>query len=199
MDAAALEVLAGTQSALGASKIHHLAQRGSRQGIANALDRLVKQGLVLAEPTNHGFVYRLNREHLLTTAVFAAADVRHELLRRISAECHQLHPEPLSAVLFGSLSRGESTETSDIDLLIVLDQQIEDIDAWTDQLFTLSQKVESWTGNQLQVVTQTRDHLNELLKAREPIIQGWREDGITLFGIDIRTLLGRGPVSKERP
>lgn len=67
MDAAALEVLVRTQTGLRVSKIRQLSRRGSRQGIANALERLVEHGLVDAEPTNFGFTYRLNRNHILAT------------------------------------------------------------------------------------------------------------------------------------
>ena len=73
MDGVALGVLAGTEGALGVSRIHSLGGHGSRPGIAKVLDRLVEHGLVIAEPTNKGFQYRLNREHLLAPAVIAAA------------------------------------------------------------------------------------------------------------------------------
>ena len=41
LDSAVLEVLAGTESALSATQIAHLADRGTRQGQALVLDRLV--------------------------------------------------------------------------------------------------------------------------------------------------------------
>lgn len=191
MDAVALEVLAGTQGALGASKIHRLGRRGSRQGIVNALERLVEHGLVLSEPTNHGFMYRLNRDHLLAPAVLQAAEARHELLRRLARECGELDPVPVSAAVFGSVARNDSTAASDIDLLIVLDAYLEDLDPWLDQIHELSQLVELWTGNRLQVITHDVDHLDQLVTAGEPIVQSWREDGVTLFGSELTTLLGR--------
>lgn len=191
MDAVALEVLAGTQGAFGASKIHQLGQRGSRQGIVNALDRLVEHGLVLSEPTNHGSMYRLNRDHLLAPAVLQAAEARHVLLRRLADQCRQLDPAPVSAALFGSVARNDSTETSDIDLLLILEQQPEDLDPWIDQLHGFSELVELWTGNRLQVITHDLDRLNQLVIAGEQIIESWREDAITILGTDLRALLRR--------
>lgn len=198
MDAVALEVLAGTQGALGASKIQQLGRRGSRQGIVNALDRLVRHGLVLSEPTNFGSMYRLNRQHLLAPAVLQAAEARHELLRRLEHECGELDPVPVSATLFGSVARNESTSDSDIDLLIVLDTHPQDLDAWVDRLHRLSDLVEMWTGNRLQVITHDIDHLRQLVRAGEPIVESWREDGITVFGADIRTLLGHEQPAAHR-
>ena len=191
MDAAALEVLAGTQSGLGVSKIHQLSRRGSRQGIANALDRLVKHGLVKAEPTNFGFMYRLNRDHILASAVFEATSARQELFELLAAECAKLEPKPLATVVFGSLARGDSTVHSDIDLLFVLDELPEDLDPWVSQLDDLALKVESWTGNPLQTLTHDLDHLDRLTASDEPIVRSWREDGMTIFGSDIDTLLDR--------
>lgn len=81
-----------------------------------------------SEPTNHGFMYRLNRDHLLVAAVLQIAEARHELLRRLTRECGALDPVPVSAVLFGSVARNESIETSDTDLLLVLDRQPDDLD-----------------------------------------------------------------------
>mgnify|MGYP001157631094 FL=1 len=84
MEGVVLEVLAGTHSALGPTRIHELGHRGSRAGISLALGRLVDQGLVLAEPTNYGHTYRLNWDHVLAPAVLVAVGAREEFLRRLT-------------------------------------------------------------------------------------------------------------------
>lgn len=94
-------------------------------------------------------------------------------------------------MVYGSLARGDSTASSDIDLLLVVDEQPEDLDPWTEQLGDLSLKVETWTGNPLQTVTRSTTQLAELAAVREPIVRGWREDGIVIFGSDVGTLLNR--------
>lgn len=198
MEAVALEVLAGTNSALGPSQIHRLGRRGSRQGVVNALDRLVQHGLVLSEPTNFGSMYRLNRDHLLAPAVLQVAEARHELLQRLAHECAELDPIPLAAALFGSVARNDSDETSDIDLLIVLGADLENHEAWIDQLHGLSELVEAWTGNRLQVITQSATRLDELVTSSEPIVESWREDAVTVFGTNLHTLLGHAPSAVRR-
>lgn len=191
IDAVALEVLASTQSALGASRIHRLGRRGSRQGIANALDRLVEHGLVAAEPTNHGAMYRLNRDHLLAPAVLLAADARQTLIQRLAEACRRLSPAPTSASLFGSVARRDSTSRSDIDMLLIVDDNsLLDLDNWIEQLHDLSEQVEAWTGNRLEAITHSIGHLDELARAGEPIINSWRNEAVTFFGTDIRTILG---------
>ena len=60
LESAVLEVLAGTESGLSATAIARLAPRGSRQGQYTVLTRLVDHGLVLADPSSTGALYRLN-------------------------------------------------------------------------------------------------------------------------------------------
>lgn len=201
LDAVALEVLAGTESALGVSRIHQLGRRGSRQGVTNALERLSEHGLVTAERTNHGSVYRLNREHLLTPSVLLAADTRHELFRRLAAACGSLSPAPLSVSVFGSVARSDSNSDSDIDLLILVDEDPTDIDCWIDGLYDLTLQVDAWTGNRLAAITHSTSHLTDLVRAGEPIVESWTEDAVTIFGTEIRTVLSqvRGRSVDRRP
>lgn len=191
LDAVALEVLSGTQSALGISQIHRLGRRGSRQGVANALERLVEHGLVIMHPTNHGAVYQLNRGHLLAPAVLLAADARGTLLQRLASRFEKLSPRPVSVSLFGSVARKESTPTSDIDVLVIVDDDHTDrhSDRWLDQLRELSMQVDVWTGNHLEVLTYAHAELTALVHANEPIIASWREEATTIVGTDIRTLI----------
>ena len=55
-------------------------------------------------------VISLNRDDLLAR------------LRKIAARLRTEHPEVIEVRLFGSLARGDQTGTSDVDVLIVLDQ-----------------------------------------------------------------------------
>lgn len=189
MEATALEVLVGTQSALGPSKIHQLAHHGSRQGLVNALNRLSEHGIVIAEPTNFGYMYRFNRDHILAVSVIQAAGARHELLQRLAEATSRLTPTPKSVVLFGSLARREANASSDIDLLVVSDQEINDPESWDAQVDELSLRVQSWTGNRLQVLTHSIDHLTELANESEPIVENWLADGILLFGVSLSILI----------
>jgi predicted nucleotidyltransferase len=190
MESAALTVLAGTESPLGQTQIHRLAPRGTRRGIAVALDRLCEHGLVTAEPTNHGYRYRLNREHLLTPAVLAAVGAREELLRRLTAACAELRPRVVSAALFGSVARRESGTASDVDLLLVVRGSTRlDDPAWQTQVRLLEAQVLAWTGNRLEMIVVPSAHLATLVAEGEPIVASWRADALTLTGTDLRRLL----------
>lgn len=192
MDGVVLGVLAGTHSALGPTRIHELSHRGSRAGVSLALGRLVDQGLVLAEPTNYGHTYRLNRDHVLAPAALAAAEARDEFLQRLTAACHSLYPAPLSAALYGSVARRESDDASDIDLLVVVDDTLDrHAPEWTDQTDELTRRVHAWTGNRLEPIVVDANHLAGLAIAGDPLTLSLREDAVTLVGRDLRDLLNQ--------
>ena len=147
--------------------------------------------------TNHGAVYRLNREHLLASSVLAAARARRELLQRLGDACGRLTPTPISACVFGSVARNEAGLESDIDLLIIVDG-VSDVDDWADQIYELTTQVEARTGNRLEVITQSTDHLAGLVRVGEPIVASWQRDAITVYGTELgAVLLGVQPSMKD--
>jgi predicted nucleotidyltransferase len=193
LDSAVLEVLAGTESALGPTQIARLAGRGSRPGHVRVLERLAEHGLVLAEPTNKGHMYRLNRDHVLAQPLLQATNARREALDRLTAAVRGLEPPPLHVSVFGSFARHEGTERSDIDLLIVTADEADGSDEqWQEQMRELEDRVLSWTGNRLEVLVLSRDHLRAVAEAGEPILDSLRSQALTLHGPDISNLLAQG-------
>lgn len=188
LDWAVLEVLAGTRSGIGASKIARLSHGGSRSGQAPILDRLVKQGLVAAEPANQGFLYRLNRHHLLAAAVLSAAGTRSRLLDLLGEEVGHLVPVPTHASVFGSFARGEADDDSDIDvLLLAADDQ--GAAAWDPQIDRLQERVQLWTGNRCSCLALTVEGARQFATTGEPIVDNWVEDGLVLLGDSVVKLL----------
>jgi predicted nucleotidyltransferase len=189
LDSAVLQVLAGTESALSASQIARLAPRGTRVGQLPVLNRLVEHGLVIAEPANHGFLYRLNREHVLADPVMSIARSRTTVLERLVRAGRVLRPAPVLVSLFGSFARGDAGPDSDIDLLIITAADVALGDEWEEQVQALAQQVLAWTGNRLERVILTEDHLRKVVEAGEPIVAFWLEEAITLSGTPLSTLV----------
>ena len=183
LDSAVLEVLAGTESGLSATRIARLSRRGTRAGQWPVLNRLVEHGLVVAEPANTGFLYRLNRDHVLAPVVLSAVRARTEVFTRLGSAVSQLMPAPVHASVFGSFARREADEHSDIDLLVVV---LDDVDlrdeTWLDQMHQLSAEVLTWTGNRLEPLVYSRSRLLEIVQSGEPIVTSWRQDGVTIHG-----------------
>jgi predicted nucleotidyltransferase len=184
-----LEVLSRSETGLGPTQLARLSGRGTRQGIQLVLDRLVEHGLVLADPTNRGHVYSLNRDHLLTPAVLSAARARQELFRRMADSVSALDPAPLHVSLFGSFARGDGDESSDIDLLIVLQEGQHVTPRWEAQMRNLEDQVLAWTGNRLETLTLELDAFRRAVHDQEPIIDELLNDAHDLSGLALAPLV----------
>lgn len=189
LDSAVLEVLARTESGLSATQIASLAGRGSRAGQRDVLNRLVEHGLVLAEPANRGYLYRLNRSHVLTDPLLAVARSRSTILDRLRQASQSLQPNPLHVSVFGSFARGDGGPASDIDLLLVTSADLSDDETWVDQIQSLSDSVVAWTGNRLERLLLTLDGLHAAVDFHEPIVASWLDDSYTLLGPPITLLI----------
>lgn len=196
LDSAVLEVLAGSESALSASQIARLSARGTRAGQAAVLDRLVQHGLVMAQKANTGYLYRLNRSHVLSPAVLSAVAARQEVLDRLKITVAAFDPVPVSTALYGSFARREAGPASDVDLLLVLEDAFDrHADAWQAQLDDLEQRVLAWTGNRLEILQLSLGQLAAANLAREPLMQSLRDEAITLQGrgvADVLATVGAG-------
>jgi predicted nucleotidyltransferase len=150
---------------------------------------------VLSEPTNNGFSYRLNRDHLLAPAVLAGVAVRRELLGRLSEAVAALDPTPEHASVFGSLARGEGTAASDIDVFLVMPTGYDrDTERWQSQLQALEDQVLAWSGNRLEVLVLDRDQVADAAVTAEPVLASIRVEAIGLFGADVTDLVPTGAV-----
>lgn len=164
------------------------AAAGVAPGNASAvIEALIQTGLVSETVAGRASMVVLNRSHLAAGPVLALAGLRGELIRRLRerlAEWPDLHV----AWLFGSVARGEADNDSDVDLLIVADDlQSPDLH---ERLSSLQADVRSWTGNDLQFVEHSQSSWRKLVRAKNPLVQQIRLDGIALAG-DTASLLGR--------
>lgn len=198
LDSAVLDVLARTESSLSITQIARLAERGSRQGHALVVERLVQHGLVLAEPANRGNMYRLNREHVLAPLVLNAVRVRSIVFDRLAQGLASLDPVPVHASIFGSFARGEGGPGSDIDLLLVFSADVALDDDQLAVIHRFADEVVRWTGNRLEYIAYTSDELDEVVARDEPIVESWLQDAITLVGAPISELVRHEPRSTGR-
>lgn len=183
LDGAVLGVLAGTEGALSVTAIKRLARRGSRAGLSLALDRLTFHGLVIAEPANRGYMYRLNRHHVLTEAVLSAASARAELLTRMRDGLTSWEPPPVHVCVFGSFARSDGGPDSDIDVLVVTSDGVDrHAEWWTSQLTTWADNVLSWSGNRVELLSMSLSELAHAARAEEPVLDSIRNDGVVLLG-----------------
>lgn len=148
-----------------------------------ALDRLTFHGLVIAEPANRGYMYRLNRQHVLVDAVLSAASARTELLTRMQDGLISWAPAPVHVCVFGSFARSDGGPDSDIDVLVVTSEGVDrHAEWWARQLATWADNVLSWSGNRVEFLSMSRSELAQAARAEEPVLDSIRNDGVVLLG-----------------
>ena len=164
------------------------AAAGVAPGNASAvIEELIQAGLVSETVAGRSSMVVLNRDHLAAGPVLALAGLRGELIRRLRDRL-SAWPELNGAWLFGSVARGDADSDSDVDLLIIADDlQSHDLH---ERLSRVQADVRSWTGNDLQLVEHSPSSWRKLVRAKNPLVEQIRMDGIALAG-DAASLLER--------
>jgi predicted nucleotidyltransferase len=183
LDGDVLRVLAGTTRLLTGREVARLTGRTSHSGVLDALNRLAEHGLVTRMELNRAFLFALNRDHLAAPAVDILMGMRQELFRRIRCELATWRIAPVHVSLFGSTARGDGDTRSDIDLLVVRSDDIdEEHPSWRAQIDGLSDQIQRWTGNYAAIIERTNSQIAQLSADELPFIAELRSDAIVLGG-----------------
>src|SRR3954471_17110464 len=194
LDGDVLAVLAGAEAEFTGRDVHQLVRHGSERGVRNALDRLAEQGVVTSRAAGRAKLYGLNREHLAAPWVEGLTRMRSELLARLSETVESWELRPVLALVFGSVARGDASEESDLDLLVVRPAGVRpDSSVWEAQLAGLERSATAWTGNDARVLELDERELHQQA-ATEPAVLEAARDGVVFFGSQrqIRRVVGAG-------
>lgn len=186
-----LEVLSGTTRPLAGREIHKIIGEGSANGVWRALNRLEEQGIVLADRRPRATYHVANRDHLAWPAIETLTRLRGELTAQLSREVERWDVAPVHASIFGSTARGDADHSSDVDLLLVRPERLDQAAAetWDEQVASLRDAVRRWTGNRCQTFVVDASRLAEHVRARDPLVRAWLADEILLSGAPIRDLV----------
>ncbi|WP_405064175.1 nucleotidyltransferase domain-containing protein [Kribbella sp. NBC_01505] len=179
-----LGVLARTEQALTGRAVAGLLRvPGSASGVQKVLDDLVSSGVVIAEPAGRARLYVLNREHVAYAAIDSLARLRDVLLDRIGAEVKAWQVPAQAVWLFGSTARAEGDVGSDLDLLIVRPDEVDESDRrWLGQLELLSAHATAWSGNSCEVVEYSATEIADLVARGERLATELRRDAVPIAG-----------------
>lgn len=185
-----LRVLAGTTRGLTGREVALLTGRSSHSGVLDVLHKLTEHGLVTRVELNRAFLFALNRDHIAAPAVELLANLRVELFDRIRRAIGDWGIVPVYAAVFGSTARADGDVDSDVDVLMVRPDSIEeDEPCWQAQVEDLRRKIEGWSGNCAGIVEVTEARLAHLRDEERPIIAELRSDAIVVGGSDLTALL----------
>ncbi|HWH46063.1 MAG TPA: nucleotidyltransferase domain-containing protein [Thermoleophilaceae bacterium] len=176
-----LRVMAGADAEFTGGEVHRLVEHGSRDGVRDALDRLVDQGVVLCRPAGRAHLYRFNREHVAAPWIEGLAGVRQQLLERLRSEIEGWAVQPVAAAVFGSVARGEAGPESDLDVFLVRPASADEDTGWDEQVAALAAAVTRWTGNDARPLEFREDEL-AAGAGDEPVLRDVLEHGIEIGG-----------------
>lgn len=189
-----LVILARTSQELTGNVIAGLADgRVSQTGANKALKRLVADGLVLSRPAGKSILYSLNRDHLAANPIIELCELRSTLMTRIKEQVARWHLQPTAVALFGSTARRQGHSNSDIDLLVIRPDVVDEEDSmWSAQVMELADAVQRWSGNACQILEYAQDEFASLVRARDTLVENLRTDALGLVGTPPRELTKSG-------
>ena len=191
VDGDVLAALARADRDFSARALHRVIGRHSADGVRKSLNRLVAQGVVTVQEAPPAKLYRLNRNHLAAPYVIGLAQLRDEFLGRLRERLSAWNPAPSYAALFGSATRGDMREDSDIDLFVVRPDDVAGATAaWVDQLQALVADASAWTGNDVRPFELSVSETVAEIQPSSDTIQAVHAEGIHLAG-DRRFLSSR--------
>ena len=167
-----LSILLKTGTPLTGRQVHRLAGEYSLWSVQEALKALTQLGLVETTSAGQASLYTVNSNHYAIDPLNAVADPVAALR---SVVRQTVNDNVVSVTLFGSIARGECTETSDIDLAVVT---VGDWDGRTD----LQQTVSNQLGTSCDVIAFTESEFTDLAEAGEPVVSDILRDGIAIVG-----------------
>lgn len=179
-----LGVLARTDKPLTGRAVTSLLRApASPSGVQKVLDDLVRNGVVLSEPAGRAKLYTLNREHVAYSAIDTLARLRELLLERLKVEAQSWEVPAKAVWLFGSTARGQGGADSDLDLLVVRPDEVDESDPrWLRQVEALTERATLWSGNSCQVVEYSEQEVSDLIDRGERLVGELRRDAVAVAG-----------------
>ena len=183
-----LAVLAETSAELNLRTVARLANVSTAQA-SRVIPGLVELGMVERREVPPSSLLRLNRENAASRIVVELAQLRETVLKRIGAAAGELPLPPASVIVFGSFARREADRGSDIDVVIVRPDDVDDDDGtWTAGVDKWLRSARAITGNDVEVVEAGLSRAIEKLSNGGHLWEEVARDGVAIFGANLNEL-----------
>lgn len=189
-----LRALLPLDSPVSGNEAQRLAGVRSAGSMWAALDELSEIGILSREQTRGSHLYRVNREHDLfppLAALYETEAVRlsplREWLRERVAEAGMLDTVR-AVILFGSQARGEAAPGSDVDLLVIVEDENR-VSAARDALLAGAPTLERRSGLRISPYVLSRERAEVRYRDGDPLMQTVADEGRVLLGDPLRELV----------
>lgn len=189
VDADVLQALARTHDPVTGNRLAKLAGRSYAQ-VQAVVGRLVEHGVVDVQQVGRTYAYTLNRNHVLAGSIIDAVSAPNDVESTTRDDVSEWSIQPVSVALFGSAARRTATHQSDVDLLLIRNNDVEvDDPMWSEQVGALSRTVETLSGNRVQIIELSDAEFGKAVREEQPLITSLQRDARTLVGTDVDDLV----------
>lgn len=146
------------------------------------LPLFVGYGMASMRRLGNANIYRINVDHFITKqlrAFFEAEQRAIERLKNVLAKACALNKKILSATMYGSVARGRGGIGSDIDLLLIVDEEVD--------LAGVFSQIEAEFGNTVSPHVWTLKQLRK--KKKLPLTHNILKEGEHIYGGQLEDLL----------
>jgi predicted nucleotidyltransferase len=180
-----LSVLVETTAPLNLRTLARLAGVSPAQA-SRVLPGLVDLGVVDRYEVPPSSQFLLARANVAARAVIELARSKEAAIESLRLAAAAMEVKPESVIVFGSFARGDAVAESDIDIVIVRPDSIdEDDDDWADALESWRRDAATVTGNAVEVVEVSLDEAGSKLRGRSEFWRNVRRDGTSVYGLQL--------------
>jgi hypothetical protein len=181
-----LAVLAETTAELNLRTIAQLAGISQAQA-SRLLPELVRLGVVERREVPPASLFRLVPDHIASQALLALARSTDAVLDEMGRLAGALPDPPVSVIVFGSFARREAGADSDIDVVVVRPEGVDE-DEWSASLEAWRRDVRRLAGNSVEVLEVGVDEAAKKLGSRSQVWADIRRDGHVVHGLGLDEL-----------
>lgn len=186
-----LAVLAETTAPLNLSTLARLAGVSVAQA-SRVMPGLVELGLVERREIPPSSQFRLIRENVAAQAIIELARSREAALSQIGSSAADFPIPPVSVIVFGSIARGDADRESDLDVIVVRPDDVDDDDdAWATAIERWRSAAQAIAGNTVEVLEVTHHEARTKLSDNAQLWRDVARDGTVVYGLTMNELRER--------
>lgn len=186
-----LAVLAATTSELNLRTIARLSGVSPAQA-SRVLPGLVALGLVERREAPPSSLFALIEDNVAGRLVRSLSRSRETVLEELGTLAGRMDPAPVSAIVFGSLARGEADALSDVDVVLVRPADVdEDDEPWASSAERWRTSTRRLTGNAVRVIEVDEAEVARRLRRPTELWTNVLREGVVVHGASLESLRGR--------